>query len=353
MNRKSLVVSTSILLVISVLLLSACQMAPPASPVAGDPTPAAKPSPVPTVDVAAIEQEAVDVAMAATEQQEAANMAVVQRFYDEFSAGKPEVILDVHTEMLTMHYAGDAEDVTTQVLYEDLAAIKAANPDLHAEIHSMIAAGDYVFTELTWAGTQTGDLFGIAATGKPIIHNGILLRRLDAGKIVESWEIWDDLTFLNSLGLVPSWDEIVAGEMAVQESDAEPTEAATELTGIRPGMYYARLQANNALGVDNGYYAVRLGDDGSYSIVWFGANREQMDAGESGLEGVSGTYVVDGNAITFTDVEGPAACTEADGVSGTYGYTTSESRVEFSVIDDSCQARTYVLTSEAMRRLNR
>lgn len=110
-----------------------------------------------------------------------------------------------------MHYASETEDVPTELLYEDLAALKKeANPDLHAEIHSMFAAGDYVFTELTWAGTHTGDFFGIPATDNPILHNGIVVRRLEDGLIVESWEMWDDLAFLNSLGLVGSWDEIIA-----------------------------------------------------------------------------------------------------------------------------------------------
>lgn len=141
---------------------------------------------------------------------EAQNLAVVERFYTEFAAGNAAVISEVHPMTLTMHYAGSAEDVPTALLEEDLAAIKAANPDLHAEVHSMIAAGEYVFTELTWSGTHTGDFFGIAATGNPVVHNGIVVRRLQEGKIVESWEIWDDLTFLAELGLAPSWDEATA-----------------------------------------------------------------------------------------------------------------------------------------------
>lgn len=143
--------------------------------------------------------------------QEAANLEVVRRFYDEFSAGNAEVILEVHPETITMHYAGESDEVPTQVLYEDLAALKEANPDLHAEIHEMVAAGNLVFTELTWSGTHTGEFFGITATGNPVAHPGIVVRRLENGLIVESWEMWDDLTFLNSLGLSPSWDEVVEG----------------------------------------------------------------------------------------------------------------------------------------------
>src|SRR5687767_1040492 len=67
------------------------------------------------------------------------NMAIVQRFYDEYANGNADVILDVHPETLHTHYAGEAEDVPTQLLYEDLAALKQVNPGLHAEIHSMFA----------------------------------------------------------------------------------------------------------------------------------------------------------------------------------------------------------------------
>jgi putative flavoprotein involved in K+ transport len=141
-----------------------------------------------------------------------ANMAVVQSFYDEFAAGNAEVILDVHPMTITMHYAGETAEIPAQALYENLSALKEANPDLQAEIHSMFAVGDYVFTELTWMGTHTGDLLGIPATDNPITRHELIVRRLEEGKIVESWEMWDDLAFLQSLGLVGSWDEIVGGQ---------------------------------------------------------------------------------------------------------------------------------------------
>jgi steroid delta-isomerase-like uncharacterized protein len=142
--------------------------------------------------------------------EEEQNLATVRRFYEEFSAGNADVILEVHPETLTMHYAGEAEDVPTQLLRDDLAAIKEANPDLHAEIHSMVASGDIVMTELTWTATHTGPFFGIPATGETALHNGVVVRRLEDGKIVESWEMFDDLTFFNSIGLSPSWDDLLA-----------------------------------------------------------------------------------------------------------------------------------------------
>src|SRR5687768_16344828 len=109
------------------------------------------------------------------------NIAIVQRFYDEFSAGNADVILATHPETITMHYAGTAEDVPAQLLRDALAALKQANPDLRAEIHAIFAAGDLVVTALTWTTTHTGDYFGIPATGKTTLHSGIVVRRLAKG----------------------------------------------------------------------------------------------------------------------------------------------------------------------------
>jgi steroid delta-isomerase-like uncharacterized protein len=138
------------------------------------------------------------------------NLALVQRFYAEYGAGNADVILEVHPETLTMHYLGSADEVPAQALRDDLAAIKAANPDLHAEIHDMYASGDLVITELTWTTTHTGELFGVPATGETLMHPGIVVRRIENGKIVESWEMWDDLTFFNSIGYLPAWDDVIA-----------------------------------------------------------------------------------------------------------------------------------------------
>lgn len=153
----------------------------------------------------------------------AANVAVVQRFYDELGAGNIDVIRETHAETITMHYAGEAETVSTQALRDELAALKEANPDLHAEIHNIFGAGDIVVTELTWIGTHTGDYFGIPATGRTAMYSGIVVRRLADGKIVESWEMFDDLAFLHSLGYSGDWDALVAQPPTVCRSAFEAT----------------------------------------------------------------------------------------------------------------------------------
>jgi hypothetical protein len=58
-----------------------------------------------------------EMGLASANLMEQQNIAVVQKFYDEFANGNAEVILEVHPETINMHYAGEVETVPTQVLY--------------------------------------------------------------------------------------------------------------------------------------------------------------------------------------------------------------------------------------------
>ena len=51
-------------------------------------------------------------------------------------------------------------------------------------------------------GTHKGDLMGIGATGKEVKINGIVLSRFEKGKIVEEWEVLDQLGMFQQLGVV-------------------------------------------------------------------------------------------------------------------------------------------------------
>jgi steroid delta-isomerase-like uncharacterized protein len=331
MNKKGIF----LMIMVGLLwLLAACQQSPQAAgsiPVEEVATLPASETVVPPEST----QEAIAPVQAYTEE---ANLALVRRFYDEYSAGNADIILEIHPETILMHYAGSSDEVPAQLLRDDLAAIKEANPDLHAEIHSMYASGDMVVTELTWTGTHTGDLFDISATGKTLLHPGIVVRRLEDGLIVESWEMWDDLSLFNSLGYVPSWDELVA--MQSEQAAEETADSSTPTSPI--GVYRVQLSTNNPLGISSGHYRLSLLADGRYTIDW--APEEHLE----GMMGVQGRYTVTENQITFTDEGGFAACTETEGISGRYSYAFLNGSLKLTKIEDGCEARAYVLTSKSL-----
>ena len=89
-------------------------------------------------------------------------------------------------------------------LKEAARGYREAFPDLRVTVDIAIAEGDYATTRWTARGTQKGELFGIAPTGKQATVTGITIDRYSGGKIVESWSNWDTLGLLQQLGAVPS-----------------------------------------------------------------------------------------------------------------------------------------------------
>ena len=80
---------------------------------------------------------------------------------------------------------------------------QSAYEDARVTIDDLIAEGDLVVTRWTGRGTHTGELMGIAPTGKEVTVSGITISRLANGKIAEDWELMDALGMMVQLGAVP------------------------------------------------------------------------------------------------------------------------------------------------------
>jgi hypothetical protein len=71
-------------------------------------------------------------------------------------------------------------------------------------VDDQFAEGDKVATRWTGRGTHTGELSGIAPTGKEVTITGLTISRLEGGLIVEEWITWDTLGMLVQLGAIPA-----------------------------------------------------------------------------------------------------------------------------------------------------
>ncbi len=84
-----------------------------------------------------------------------------------------------------------------------IGMFRAAFPDLNITIDDQVSEGDKVVTRYTFRGTHKGDLMGIAPTGKQVTTIGISIERFVDGKVVERWEVFDQLGMMTQLGVVP------------------------------------------------------------------------------------------------------------------------------------------------------
>lgn len=84
------------------------------------------------------------------------------------------------------------------------SALLAAFPNLHVNTEDLIAEGEKLVIRYTVHGTHNGELMGIPATGKQISISGIAIDRFENGQSIEHWEIIDQLSLMQQLGVIPA-----------------------------------------------------------------------------------------------------------------------------------------------------
>jgi steroid delta-isomerase-like uncharacterized protein len=79
-----------------------------------------------------------------------------------------------------------------------------AFPDVNFAAVDMIAEGNKVVTRFTFRGTHRGETEELGPpSGRQVELEAIYIHRIEGGRIVEFWEMYDNLSFLQQLGLVP------------------------------------------------------------------------------------------------------------------------------------------------------
>lgn len=75
-------------------------------------------------------------------------------------------------------------------------------PDSRFPVHSVVAEGNMVAVRHSLQGTHTGTFQGIPPTGKAVSIDGIVLLRVEDGKLAETWLNADILGLLVQLGVM-------------------------------------------------------------------------------------------------------------------------------------------------------
>lgn len=134
-----------------------------------------------------------------------ANKEIIRRVVDGVWMDRNFAVVD---ELIAQDYIGHDPTQPEPIRGRDgfkqfVGMYQAAFHDAAVTIDDQIAEGDRVVTRWTGRGTHTGELMGIAPTGKEVTVSGITVTRLAGGKIAEEWELMDALGMLVQLGAVP------------------------------------------------------------------------------------------------------------------------------------------------------
>lgn len=82
------------------------------------------------------------------------------------------------------------------------AFVRAAVPDMRADIEQLIVSGDRAVVHLRFQGHFTGSFKGVQGKGQAIDFIATDIYRIADGRITDNWHIEDNLAFLRQLGVI-------------------------------------------------------------------------------------------------------------------------------------------------------
>lgn len=142
--------------------------------------------------------------MAETEQTVRENERVVTRLAtDVWSKGDHDALNEIVASDVIAKIPGVPELRGREAYWETVQSYRSAFPDFTVTVAELITADGTVVAEYSVRGTHEGELMGIAPTGKEFEMPGIVIFRVEDGKIVEERNVGDMLGMLQQLGAVP------------------------------------------------------------------------------------------------------------------------------------------------------
>jgi steroid delta-isomerase-like uncharacterized protein len=84
-----------------------------------------------------------------------------------------------------------------------LRAFRTGFPDGRWTIEEQIAEGDKVLTRFEMAGTHRGGFLGVPATNRPVKVWGMVIDRLQNGKVKDTRILMDTMGLMMQLGVIP------------------------------------------------------------------------------------------------------------------------------------------------------
>jgi steroid delta-isomerase-like uncharacterized protein len=133
------------------------------------------------------------------------NKALVRRYFEVIDAneGSWDVLDDFLAPNFVSHgglppgISRDREGVK-----QAAEMFRRATPGRH-EVVDQMAEDDRVVSRIRGIGRHIGDEFGVPASGNELDLEGVVMHRIENGKIVEHWALVDMAAFLVQAGVLP------------------------------------------------------------------------------------------------------------------------------------------------------
>lgn len=132
------------------------------------------------------------------------NSSVVLQFIEKvLNRGEIDAVEDFFWEDMVEQVPLPGQGPGIEGLKDALRGLREAFPNMLWTVQEQIAEGDKVVSRFEWTGTQQGTFLGVPATNQTVTVWGMVIDRLDGGKIKDTRIIMDTLGLMMQLGVVP------------------------------------------------------------------------------------------------------------------------------------------------------
>jgi predicted ester cyclase len=130
------------------------------------------------------------------------NKQLVRDLWGCLSSGDFEKMARIYHPDVAYHGSGGEERRGAGSVVDFARGYKVAFPDMTADVEQLVAEGDFVVSRTRPSGTNTGEMMGMAPTGKRVDLKWIMnMVRIVDGRIVEEWEVFDQMDFAKQMGM--------------------------------------------------------------------------------------------------------------------------------------------------------
>ncbi len=133
---------------------------------------------------------------------------IVERWFEDiFTRGDLSAVDDIVAAGFVAHGQGDHPGTHGVAAFKDwLRWYRASFTEPEWKVHDVIVAGDKIVTRYSGTTTYRGGLLDIPSEDQRILETGILIYRIEDGKIKEIWSEMSDLQVVQQLGAFPVAD---------------------------------------------------------------------------------------------------------------------------------------------------
>ena len=130
------------------------------------------------------------------------NKALVKHVMEAVNKGDLGTIKELIAPEFVRYSPSTTIDIRSlEEFIEQVKMIHRGLPDINISIEEPYAEGDIVTSRYVMRGTHQGEFLGIPATGNELEGSGILIFRIEKGKVVEIREEFDGVGLLQQLGM--------------------------------------------------------------------------------------------------------------------------------------------------------